>query len=154
MYRGWKVNGWQNKEFELLIFALWVGVVCAGLVAATLRLGFLGGLLIFFVVFFLVFGMASAQKKALQKMYHASIDDAVQVVQNVLEAKGLPYQKRGSYRFVLDENGIEISLVPSRAFSSREPTTILKLIPLDPDSWHLIFNLREKLDDAFRPRGL
>ena len=148
------VNDWQNREFNLILLALGAGFSAAFIAIRFLRLNFLLGIIIFLIVFFLIFDRSSAQDKALVKLYQASLSDSIQVVQNVLDEKGIPYRKSGSARFLLEKDGIEISLKHVQRRNSGDPRTILKLIPQDVDSWPIIFSLRDKLDDAFRPRGL
>ncbi|MCA9919250.1 MAG: hypothetical protein KC445_14925 [Anaerolineales bacterium] len=149
----WTVKGWQNNEFQLVLLAIGAGVMTGIFAVVVLRLSTFVGVLVFFLLFFLIFHRASAERKALEKIFQASIDDSHWVVQNVLDQKGIPYSHKGSGNFILQENGVEISLRPYR-FYNGEMYTLLQLIPHDSDSWDLIFSLRDKLDDAFRPRGL
>jgi hypothetical protein len=154
MSKNWKVKGGQNQEVELIFIALVAGLGAAFIAIRFLRLNFLLGIIIFLIVFFLLFDRASPQRKALVKVYQASINDSVQVVQNVLDEKGIPYRKSGSARFSLEKDGVEISLKHRKRGYEGDPCTVLTLVPQDPDSWQLIFSLRDKLDEAFRPRGL
>ncbi|MCA9901809.1 MAG: hypothetical protein H6654_02375 [Ardenticatenaceae bacterium] len=147
-------NDWQNREFNLILLALVVGAGAAFVAVRFLRLNFMLGIVIFMIVFFLIFDRVSAQHKALVKLYQASLNDSILVVQNVLTEKGIPYRKSGADRFLLERDGIEISLKHVQRRYGGDPCTVLKLIPHDTDSWHLIFSLRDKLDDAFRPRGM
>ena len=148
------VTGWQNREFQLIFLAIVVGLGAAFIAVRFLRLNFLFGIVVFFFVFFLIFDRASVQQKALVKTYQASISDSTLVVQNILDMKGIPYRKSGSSSFLLEKDGVEISLKHVSGTYGGDPGTVLTLIPHDPDSWQLIFSLRQKLDEAFRPRGL
>ena len=147
-------NNWRNREFELIFLALACGLGAAFFAFVFFRLSFLLGILVFLIVFLLIFDCASGHRKSLEKMYQASISDSIQVLQNVLDKKGIPYQKGGSDRFVLKEEGIEIQLKHLTRYYGGDPRTIITLIPHDADSWELIFSLRDKLDEAFRPRGM
>lgn len=145
---------WRNQEFELILIAIAVGLGAAFLVIRFLHQSFIWGFITFIIVFFLIVDRVSAQRKAMEKTYQASLTDSVQVVQNILDEKGIPYRKSGSERFLLNKDGVEITLKHMQRRFGGDPYTILRLIPHNADSWPLIFSLREKLDDAFRPRGL
>ncbi|MBK7897455.1 MAG: hypothetical protein WAS33_01500 [Candidatus Promineifilaceae bacterium] len=147
-------NDWQNREFNLILLALAAGAGAAFIAVRFLRLNFMLGIVIFLIVFFLIFDKTSAQNKSLVKVYQASLNDSILVVQNVLAEKGIPYRKSGADRFLLERDGVEISLKHVQRRYGGDPRTVLKLIPHNAESWPLIFSLRDKLDDAFRPRGL
>ena len=148
------VNGWRNHQFELTVRALAIGFVVSYLATTFLRLNLLLGIVVFFIAFFLVFDNVSPPQKSIAKLYQASLSDSRQVVQNVLIQKGIPYRKSGSDCFLLEQDGIEVRMKRVQRRNGGEYNTIISLIPKDIDSWQLIHSLCQKLDEAFRPRGL
>jgi len=85
------------------------------------------------------------------KVFAASFADAQQVVHNVLKEKGLPFLPVDQNQFVI-EGELRIRLDPFQKQGMQG--TAVSLIPQNHESQQLIFSLRNKLDEAFRPRGL
>ena len=106
---------------------------------------------VFLFVVLLVYELATARGKRMEKTYPVSLDDARQIVLNVLDEKGLPYKETAGYIFTIEDE-VRIQVLPSRARGLNG--TSISLTPQSPESAQFVINLREKLDDAFRPRGL
>jgi hypothetical protein len=87
------------------------------------------------------------------KMFPASLADSRQVVKNVLDEKGLPYKIYAEGRFLIEDE-LEIQIGKFRTRHGEIEGTAVYLTPKSPESQQLIFSLRQKLDEAFRPRGL
>ncbi len=145
-------NYWRTRETDLLLTAIFLGFMAGVMAFWLFRFRLIVGVFVFLVVFFVVFDRTRPHHKTMVKIFAVSQSDARQVVKNVLNEKGLPYKIYSKGRFVIeDEVEVQVS-----QFQSREGMrgTAVSLTPKTPESQQLIFSLRQKLDEAFRPRGL
>ena len=146
-------NYWQTREKDMFSVAIAAGIF-AGVAALWLfRMHFLLAVFIFFIVALFVFDRTRPHHKTMVKIFHASLADSHQVVQNVLDEKGLPYKMYGNDRFLI-EHEVEIKVSKFHTAHGEIKGTAVSLTPKTPESQQLIFSLRQKLDEAFRPRGL
>jgi hypothetical protein len=146
-------NHWQAREKDMFTTAIVAGIFAGGITYVLLRLHFFLAVLVFFFVFLLVYDRTRPHHKTMVKIFYASLADAHQVVQNVLDEKGLPYKMYGNDRFLV-EHEVEIKVSKFRTAHGEIEGTAVSLTPKTVESQQLIFSLRQKLDDAFRPRGL
>jgi hypothetical protein len=145
-------NYWQTREKDMFSAAIAAGIF-AGVAALWLfRMHFLLAVFIFFIVSLFVFDRTRPHHKTMVKIFHVSLTDSHQVVQNVLDEKGLPYKMYGNDRFLIDDE-VEVKVSKFQTNDGLSGTAV-SLTPKTPESQQLIFSLRQKLDEAFRPRGL
>lgn len=144
------INQWRTREGELFVLSILAGIVAGGLFLLWRPNVFLA-LISFVGVFLFVFDKTRLHHKTVVKIFAASLADAQQVVHNVLQEKGLPFSTVGPYQYVVEDE-VSIKLVPFRQHGFQG--TAVSFIPKHHDCYQLIFNLRHKLDEAFRPRGL
>ena len=145
-------NHWRTRESDMFLASIVLGLLAGGMAFWLFRFRVVLGLVVFFVVFFLVYDRTRAHHKTMVKMFYATLADAQQVVQNVLDEKGLPYKMIGDGHFFIGDE-VEIKVSKFRTNGGLEGTAV-SLTPKNPESQQIIFSLRQKLDDAFRPRGL
>ncbi|GJM42396.1 MAG: hypothetical protein DHS20C20_26780 [Ardenticatenaceae bacterium] len=144
-------NNWQTGGYKIVKGSILLGLLVSWIALRYLRFPFLLVVVVFLFVVLLVYDRAAVSRNRTAKTYSVSLDDARQVVLNVLNEKGIPFTESGDYFFMI-ENEVEIRLLPS---STRGVVgTAVSLTPKSPESQQLIFSLRQKLDEAFRPRGL
>ncbi|MAT95907.1 MAG: hypothetical protein CL608_01970 [Anaerolineaceae bacterium] len=146
------MNYWQTRENDMFSVAVTAGLFAGGAALFLFRVHFLLAVLIFFIVALLVFDRTRLHHKTMVKIFHVSLVEAHQVVQNVLDEKGLPYKMYGNDRFLIDKE-IEVKVSKFQTSGGLAGTAV-SLIPKTHESQQLIFSLRQKLDEAFRPRGL
>lgn len=145
-------NYWQTREKDMFSTAIATGIFAGGAALWLFRVHFLLAVLIFFIVVLFVFDRTRPHHKTMVKIFAVSLADSHQVVQNVLDEKGLPYKMYGNDRFLIgDEVEIRVSKFQTNGGLAG---TAVSLTPKTPESQQLIFSLRQKLNEAFRPRGL
>ena len=95
--------------------------------------------------------------------YFVEIDDAIQIVENILNAKYFPFRREDDGEKVhlyLDKDGVELVLTPfapnSRGFGIGFARTAshIKICSTNVENDLLVQNLKQKLDDGFAPKGL
>ncbi|MCB8981050.1 MAG: hypothetical protein H6657_26900 [Ardenticatenaceae bacterium] len=144
------INQWRSRDGELFVLSILAGILVGGLLLL-MRLNFFLALIGFIGTFLYVYDSTRLHHKAVVKIFAASMIDAQQVVQNVLQEKGLPFSSVGPNQYVIeDEVSIKLENFRQHGFQG----TAVSLTPKHHDCSQLIFNLRSKLDEAFRPRGL
>lgn len=91
---------------------------------------------------------------------------AHEVIERVLQEKGMPYEKVNG-RFELEGNGLSIQIDEGHIgpspfwrivnryplFTTDEPGSRIKIHPISAKNTALIMALRHKIDDAFAPKG-
>jgi hypothetical protein len=146
-------NHWRTRETDLFLSSIVLGLLAGGMAFWLFRFRLFLGIVVFLFVFLLVYDRTRPHHKTMVKIFYASLADAHQVVQNVLDEKGLPYKMYGNDRFLV-EHEVEIKVSKFRTAHGEIEGTAVSLTPKTVESQQLIFSLRQKLDDAFRPRGL
>jgi hypothetical protein len=79
--------------------------------------------------------------------------DTHRLVTHVLQNKGLPFQDKG-LRFRLEGSDLILHLDKGYLQGTHTQGTIITLTPLNPDNLPLTDSLRERIDEALKPRGL
>ena len=146
-------NNWRTRENDMFMLSIALAVFAGGLAYWLFRFHLFLGIVVFLFVFFFVYDRTRPYHKTMMKVFPASLIDSRQVVKNVLEAKGLPYKIHAKGRFVIEDE-LEIQIGKFRSRYGEMEGTAISLTPKTSDSQQLIFSLRQKLDEAFRPRGL
>lgn len=146
-------NNWRTRESDMFAASIALGLLAGGMTYWLLGFRLFLGIVVFVIVFLGVYDRTRPYHKMMVKVFPATLDDSRQVVKNVLEAKGLPYKIYAEGRFLL-ENELEIRMGKFRSRYGEMEGTIISLTPKSLESQQLIFSLRQKLDEAFRPRGL
>ncbi len=146
-------NYWRTRESDMFSASITLGLLAGAMAYWLSNFRLFVGVIVFLFVFFLVYDRTRPHHRTMAKIFQTSLTDSHQVVQNVLDEKGLPYKMYGSDRFLI-ESEVEIKLSKFRAREGLIEGTTISLTPKTPESQQLIFSLRQKLDDAFRPRGL
>lgn len=144
-------NEWQIGGFNVATGSVLLGLLIAWMTFRYFRFPLLLVIAIFLFVVFLAYDRITASRQQTAKIYPVSLDDARQIVLNVLNEKGMPYKDTGGYLFIIEDE-VEIRLLPER--SRGFVGTSISLTPQNPESHQLVFSLHQKLDEAFRPRGL
>ncbi len=145
-------NHWRTRETDLFLAAIVLGLLAGGMAFWLFRFRLFLGIVVFLIVFILVYDRTRPHHKTMVKIFYASLADTHQVVQNVLDEKGLPYKMFGDDRFLVEDE-VEVRVSKFRTNGGLTGTAV-SLKPQNPESQQIIFSLRQKLDDAFRPRGL
>jgi len=145
-------NHWRTRETDLFLASIVLGLLAGGMAFWLFRFRLFLGIVVFLFVFLLVYDRTRPHHKTMVKIFFSSLDDARQVVQNVLDEKGLPYKMYGEDHFLIEDE-VEVKVSKFRANGGVVGTAV-SLKPQNSESQQLIFSLRQKLDDAFRPRGL
>ena len=145
------INQWRTREGDLFMASIVAGILTAGGLMWLFRLHFFLALIVFLIVFVFTFDRTRLYHKTMVKVFAASFADTRQIVHNVLKEKGLPFLPMGSDQYLIEDE-VSIKLMPfnKQGFQG----TAVSLIPKNHESQQLIFSLRHKLDEAFRPRGL
>lgn len=141
--------------FVLLVFSRLLSFRLA------LILAVLGGVLIWLIVS----SMRPYYADRLERVFLVEQRDGQQIVASVLGQKGLPYERQVHGKricFVLSEQAepLMVDVEPAR-LKQRGPFDAasgeacrVSLHPVNPETQLLVDSLREKIDEAFRPRGL
>ena len=145
-------NHWRTRETDLFLSSIVLGLLAGGMAFWLFRFRLFLGIVVFLFVFLLVYDRTRPHHKTMVKIFYASLADAHQVVRNVLDEKGLPYKMYGNDRFLIDDE-VEVRVSKFQTNGGLAGTAV-SLTPKTPESQQLIFSLRQKLDEAFRPRGL
>lgn len=145
-------NHWRTRETDLFLLSIALGFLAGVLAFWLFRYRLFLGIVVFLVVFLFVYDRTRPHHRTMVKTFYASPADARQVVQNVLDEKGLPYKMYDDHRFIIEDE-VEVTVSKFQANGGAVGTAV-SLIPKTPESQQLIFSLRQKLDEAFRPRGL
>lgn len=144
---------WRRQENNFITMAFFAALyldMFVGMIFQFEQWYFYVGL--FVVTFFTVFLATESQHDTFVKVFLETPWDAKQVVQKVLEAKGIPFKRVDGTRFLLEGNDVEIRVT---AFKGREVQgTAVYIRPLSDSSTLLVGRLRDKIDEAFRPRAL
>lgn len=88
-----------------------------------------------------------------QRMYFVPYHVAHTVVKHVLEHKNLPY-KRFPNKYQISGNDVFISVKRVEMWRERPSGVIIQIGPTDGEEIPLVMSMREKLDEAFLPKGL
>lgn len=145
-------NQWRTRETDLFLASIVLGLLAGGMAFWLFRFRLFLGIVVFLFVFLLVYDRTRPHHKTMVKIFYASLADTRQVVQNVLDEKGLPYKVYGNDRFLIEDE-VEVKVSKFRTNGGLAGTAVY-LTPKAPESYQLIFSLRQRLDEAFRPRGL
>ncbi|MBK6710255.1 MAG: hypothetical protein IPG51_07970 [Chloroflexi bacterium] len=86
------------------------------------------------------------------KMFYCSESDARTIVKNALQDKGLPYVQ--SEAIEIANTDVKITVRYSRVSRYSPAGTVLSIGPMTDEDALLVTSLQQKLDEAFRPRGL
>lgn len=79
--------------------------------------------------------------------------DTHRLVTHVLQTKGLPFQDKG-LRFRMEGSDLTLHLDKGYLQGTNTQGTIITLTPLSPDNLPLTDSLRERIDEALKPRGI
>jgi hypothetical protein len=145
-------NHWQTRESDMFSASITLGLLAGAMAYWLSNFRLFIGVIVFLFVFFLVYDRTRPHHRTMVKIFHTTLTDSHQVVQNVLDEKGLPYKMYGNDRFLIEDE-VEVRVSKFRTNGGLEGTAV-SLTPKTPESQQLIFSLRQKLDEAFRPRGL
>ncbi|GJM42651.1 MAG: hypothetical protein DHS20C20_29330 [Ardenticatenaceae bacterium] len=146
-------NQWRTRENDMFGASIVLALLAGGLAYWLFRFNLFLGIVVFLFVFLLVYDRTRPHHKTMVKMFPASLADSRQVVKNILDEKGLPYKIYAEGRFLIEDE-VEIQIGKFRTRHGEIEGTAVYLTPKSPESQQLIFSLRQKLDEAFRPRGL
>ena len=140
-------NKWDS-QFYLLKVSVVLGLLLGYVFIRYLRLPIvLVGVILLFLGL-LLYDRLEALRQGGRRVFPVSLDEARRIVQNVLNEKGMPFKEIGDLIFVIEDE-VEIHLLPAK-----RGRTAVNLIPKNKGSDPLIQSLRQKLDEAFQPRGL
>ncbi len=89
----------------------------------------------------------------LSKWVALDLVDTHRLITHVLQNKGLPFQDKG-LRFRLEGSDLILHLDKGYLQGTHTQGTIITLTPLNPDNLPLTDSLRERIDEALKPRGL
>jgi hypothetical protein len=146
-------NNWRTRENDMFAASIALGLLAGAMIYWLLGLRLILGIVVFLFVFLLVYDRTRPYHKTMVKVFPASLADSRQVVKNVLDEKGLPYKIYDKGCFLIEDE-LEIRIGKFRSRHGEMEGTAISLTPKSLESQQLIFSLRQKLDDAFRPRGL
>jgi len=144
-------NHWRTRETDMFLSSIILGLLAGGMAFWLSNFRIFVGIIVFLVAFFVVYDRTRPYHKTMVKVFGASFVDARQIVQNILNEKGLPYSQLDNDQYWV-EGEVKIKLIPYQQRGLQG--TAVSLTPQNPESQQIIFSLRQKLDEAFRPRGL
>ena len=114
------------------------------------------------LIFVVVITMREKNENSVEKVFYVDSIAATQVIENVLNAKKFPFEKDRNEKhlhFILVSEGVELILTPydpkgRNRHWVKAPASILKIRAVGPENEPLVSSLKQKLDDAFSPKGL
>ena len=110
--------------------------------------GIIGGLAVITLIYL---AYKPFSRAAVYKFFLTTWPVAMQIVEDVLQAKGVPYKRIGE-NFTVDDITIRVK---TGIYGKNGPKGIyIQIGPYQGKNVPLIQSLREKLDAAFAPRGL
>ncbi len=153
---------WVNDKSWLLVrnvvfINAFLGAILSGifayfLVAAAEAYAVWIWLAIVLAVFCGVYAYQWRSRDQVMKMFYCSESDARTIVKNALQDKGLPYVQ--SEAIEIANTDVKITVRYGRVSRYSPAGTILSIGPMTDENALLVTSLQQKLDEAFRPRGL
>jgi hypothetical protein len=159
---------WEREENEALAIAFVIGTFFAFPVAAfTPEYGICSGFLVFLAITWAVYKLQKRRRFTVSKVFLVRRHVAHEIVERVLQEKGIPYQNVHG-RFQLNDSHLSIQVdegyigpspfwqvIQKRGMlTTQQPGSRIKIHPLEAENTQIIIALRHKIDEAFAPRGL
>lgn len=147
---------WSRDDHALKSVAIGFGFILAFVAPLILSTKWVIGLfpLVILLGYALVwYGGQTFSTPRISKWVALDLVDTHHLVTHVLQNKGLPFQDKG-LRFRLEGSDLTVHLDKGYLQGARTQGTIITLTPLHPDNLPLSDSLRERIDEALKPRGI
>ncbi len=147
---------WSRDNHALKSVAVWFGLILAFVVPLILSQKWATCLcpLVALLGYALAwYGGQAFSTPRISKWITLDLVDTHRLVTHVLQTKGLPFQDKG-LRFLLEGSDLTLHLDKGYLQGTQSQGTIITLTPLHSDNLPLSDSLRERIDEALKPRGL
>ncbi len=140
-----KWNDGFNESIVASIFFAFLTFCISAAISKSMWIGIFIGLAIL-ILSFTVF--LKNHRESIYKFFLTDGETANQIVANVLEAKGIPYE-RDKHHFYLNA----LTIIVGKARSNYLTGAIVVIRPYKAIHYPLIKSLQGKIDEAFMPKG-